>query len=865
MPTEPATGSEASTALSPRPETATRSATVHPRPRPRPEILAPAGDFECVRAAVENGADAVYFGVQKWNARARAKNFPVEELPELLSFLHLRGVKGYVTFNTLLFSNELAEGEALLERILAAGPDALILQDFGVARLARAISPDVHLHASTQTTTTCPEQMESLRELGFSRVILARELSVADIRRIKASTDMPLEVFVHGALCVAYSGQCLTSEAIGGRSANRGACAQACRFPYELHVDGRRHDLGEKQYLISPQDLAAYDLVPELLELVVSLKIEGRLKAPEYVAATTRAYRKAVDGATAAAVAAASTATAAPAPGGQPLLTRDEVLGLEQVFSRGLSHGFLGGVNHQVLVPALSPKKRGLFLGHVTGVLGSRVAVKLEGPLKPGDGVVFDYGRPQDDEPGGRVLHVWKDGRRVEAADAPDAVEFEVRECPPPRAGWRLWKTDDPALDRALRATFERTGARVPVDALVEEAAGALKVTFTDGTHRVTGEAGPLQVAERRPLTEDYLREQLGRLGDTPFVLRGLEARLGRVILPVSRLNDLRRRLTAELVRLRRANPGYRIQGGALARLRVAAQFPAPKKKSADPPPRLAVLCRSMDQVEAALAEGATWIECDYEDPRRYRDAAERVHAAGAVLCLAPPRILKPGEQGFLKLLLGAGPDAVLARSTGHLPWFRREAPGVPLVGDFSLNAANDLTADWLLAQGLLRFVPSYDLNFEQLAALFARTDASRAEVVVHQYMPMFHMEHCVFAACLSTGKDYTDCGRPCDRHDLALKDWSGRAHPVKADAGCRNTIYNAVPQSASQYVRRFLDLGVRWFRLELLRETGDEARRLVRGYADVLAGRSDGQTLWQELRASNYLGVTRGPLGRED
>ena len=221
--------------------------------RSRPEVLAPAGDFDCVRAAVENGADAVYFGVSKFNARARARNFAVEELPELLSMLRLRGVKAYVTFNTLIFSNELDEAEKLLEKIIAAGPDAMLLQDLGVARLVRELAPGFPLHASTQTTTTCPEQMELLRELGFERVVLARELSLAEIRKIKAQTDMPLEVFAHGALCVAYSGQCLTSEALGGRSANRGACAQACRLPYTLIVDGAPRDLGERKYLISPQ------------------------------------------------------------------------------------------------------------------------------------------------------------------------------------------------------------------------------------------------------------------------------------------------------------------------------------------------------------------------------------------------------------------------------------------------------------------------------------------------------------------------------------------------------------------------------------------------------------------------------------
>jgi len=806
--------------------------------RSRPEVLAPAGDMDCVRAAIENGADAVYFGVRKWNARARATNFAVEELPELFSTLHLRGVKGYVAFNTLVFSNELSEAAELLERILAAGPDAFILQDFGVARLLRALAPDVPLHASTQTTTTTAEQMDYLRELGFSRVILARELSVPEIRKIRAATDMPLEVFVHGALCVAYSGQCLTSEALGGRSANRGACAQACRLPYELVVDGERRDLGDRKYLISPQDLAAFDAMGELVDLVQSVKIEGRLKTPEYVAATTRAYRKAVDQAAAE-------------------FTRDEVLELQQVFSRGLTHGFLGGTNHQILVEGRSPKKRGVYLGKVERVRGSRVALTLEAPLKPGDGIVYDYGRPEEDEPGGRILHVWRDDLRVDEADRPDPVEFEVRECPSPKIGWRVWKTSDPAMYRRLRSTFEKTGPRIPVDAGVEEASGNLKITLSDGDRQVSGETGPLQEAKKRPLTAEYLREHLGRMGQTPFELRSLEVRLGNVMVPVSQINDLRRRLTDDLVRLRRSPRPYRIFPG-----RLPATL-SPGEPAAAGRPELVVLCRTLEQTRAALEEGIRWIECDFDDIRKYRDAVPLARGANAKILLAPPRIFKPGETGILRNVLGAGPNGILVRSTAHLRFFTAEAPYLILVGDFPLNAANELSVDWYFSKGLHRLVPSYDLSWEQLQALLGRTDPGRLEVTVHQHMPMFHMEHCVFAAALSKGKDCTDCGRPCDRHDVRLRDWSGMEHPLKADVGCRNTIFNAVAQSASTYLKPMLDRGVRWFRVELLLEAPPETRRLVQGYRNLLEGRGDGERLWRELRASNVLGVTRGPLGR--
>lgn len=806
--------------------------------RARPEVLAPAGDFDCVRAAVENGADAVYFGIQKWNARARAANFPLEELPDLFAFLRLRGVKGYVTFNTLIFSNELEEAQKTLQTIVAAGPDAFILQDLGIARLLREMAPGVPLHASTQTTTTAPEQMELLQELGFTRVVMARELSIAELRKVKAATSMELEVFAHGALCVAYSGQCLTSEALGGRSANRGACAQACRLPYDLMVDGERRELGDQKYLISPQDLAAYELVPELMDVVSCLKIEGRLKTPEYVAATTRAYRKAVDNAAA-------------------RFSRNEVLTLQQVFSRGFSPGFLSGINHQALVPGLSPKKRGVYMGKVSATRGVRVMMTLEAPMKPGDGIVYDYGKPQDDEPGGRVSAVWRQGSRVDGADAPDSVEFEVWECPAPQVGWKVWKTSDPALYRTLRATFEKTiGTRVPVDAVVDDNQGQLRIALSDGVHRVTGETGPLQVAQKRPLTADYLRQQLGRMGSTPFELRGLDARLGNVMVPVSLLNELRRTLCEDLEKVRRANPNYELRPGALDRLR------RPPTRSHGIP-QLIVLCRTLEQVRVALDEGITTVECEFEDIRKYKEAVPLARAKGASIFLAPPRIHKPGELGILRNVAGALPDGILVRSTAHVAFAAREAPKLQLIGDFSLNSANELTTDLYLSKGLARWVPSYDLNWEQFQALMGRVDPGRAEVVIHHHMPMFHNEHCVFAALLSKGKDATDCGRPCDRHALALKDWAGHEHLVKADVGCRNTVYNAIAQSASQYVRRMVDLGVRWFRVELLQEGPEAAKSLVFRYRELLDGRGDGEKLWKELRASNVLGVTRGPLGR--
>ena len=320
------------------PATPAAEASLAPRPTPvRPELLAPAGDWECARAAGENGADAIYFGLERFNARMRASNFTVADLPKLMEYLHRRGVRGYVTFNILVFADELAAAEDYLKSIISAGVDAAIVQDIGICRLIRALSPDFPIHASTQMTVTSDAGVEFARELGASLVVLARENSLKEIAAIQAAQrtscragsfasragagtntgprargngadpamvasgdaalqPMPLEVFVHGALCVAYSGQCLTSESLGGRSANRGECAQACRMPYELVSDGRTVDLGDRRYLLSPQDLSGLDVLPDLVHAGVrSLKIEGRLKSPEYVASITRVYRQALD------------------------------------------------------------------------------------------------------------------------------------------------------------------------------------------------------------------------------------------------------------------------------------------------------------------------------------------------------------------------------------------------------------------------------------------------------------------------------------------------------------------------------------------------------------------------------------------
>ncbi len=867
-----------------------------------PELLAPAGDWDCAKAAVENGADAIYFGLEKFNARMRARNFTEADLPRLMSFLHRRGLKGYVTFNTLVFENEMDQAEQYARAIICAGVDAAIVQDVGICRLLRSLSPDFPIHVSTQMTVTSAAGIDFARELGCDLVVLARECTLKEIERIQQlqaarGQPLPLEVFVHGALCVAYSGQCLTSEALGGRSANRGECAQACRMPYDLISDGKLVPLGDRKYLLSPQDLASVELLPELVRLgIASLKIEGRLKSPEYVANITRVYRQALDRL------GDDKQTAEPGPGAEcggeegpgptaPSTARYE---MEMAFSRGLFTGWFRGINNQALVHGRFGKKRGVYLGKVEGVQRAGVLVRLEGSLKPGDGVVFDAGQPEEEEEGGRVYeikaapyprketsgngtspvgqnnrHNNDDAHLVLLTFGRGDIDFS-RVHP----GDKLWKTSDPELERRLRQSFAGDTPKFqrPVSMETHGMAGKpLTVIVRDEAGHVVrlDSAMPLMAAEKQPLTTERLRQQLGRLGGTPFRLETLDNRLDSgLVLPLSELNRLRREAVRQLEELRAQPCQWTIQCGVgggefkvQSVLRSSIEEGGSPKSTIEP--ELIVLVRSLAQLEAALSAGVETLYCEFEDPKKYREAVGRFRSfphttPRPTIWVAPPRIFKMGEDWTLKQVHSAEADGYLVRNYDHLQFFSQDRR----IGDYSLNIANRLGADYFKTRfGLERITASYDLNVWQLEALLEAAPPGWFEVTIHQHMPMFHMEHCVFCAFLSDGTDYTNCGRPCDRLEVKLQDRVGAQHPVKADAGCRNTVFNALAQTGAESVPRLLALGLRHFRIEFLTETPEQVRQTISKYRQLLRGEITGAQLWRELKLLNQLGVTRGQL----
>jgi U32 family peptidase len=815
----------------------------------KPEVMSPAGYWPQLHAAIEAGADAVYFGLKHFSARAKV-GFSLAELPDVVRTLHQRGVRGYVTFNTLVFEHELPEAARTIAAIAEAGVDAMIVQDYGIVRLARQIVPDMELHASTQMSITDVEGVRLAQSFGVHRVTLARELSLDEIRAILAKTECELEMFVHGALCVAYSGQCFSSEAWGGRSANRGQCAQACRLPYELLVDGGLKPLADARYLLSPGDLYALRQVPEIVAMgVAALKIEGRYKDADYVALTTQAYRKAVD----------------EAWSGRPLtVDAREELQLEQVYSRGLGPFFTSGTNHQTVVSGRAPRHRGVRMGRVTDVEIDRVVLETTdahqiAPLKAGDGVVFDaadWRSPGEPEEGGRVYEALPrlDGR-LELRFGNGVIRWARI-----RPGDLVWRTHDPELDRIVKPILESAVpiARQPVQVRVTAVEGAPLVSEWSLAKRpemqVTVESddamGP---ALKRAVSVEVLRDQLGRLGNTPYELADVTLEMaGSPFVPVSVLNQLRREAVEQLQKIQGRPRVMPVHDPVLP----AAEKTAP---ASDGPIELHLLVRTPEQLDAALSLRPASVTLDYLDLYGLRPSVERVKSSGIVARVASPRVLKPGEARILNFLLSLD-CTLLIRSAGLLHALQ-ERSHPQLIGDFSLNAANSLTAEIYLELGLTRVTPTHDLNAAQVAELARKAGADKIEVVAYHHLPVFHTEHCVFCRFLSTGTSYRDCGRPCEKHKVALRDHTGRAHPVMADVGCRNTVFGAEAQEASSHFDAWRRAGIRHFRLEFVHESAEQVREVTRAFESVLTRRTTASQLTAELKRIAPEGTTEGSL----
>ncbi|MEM9409594.1 MAG: DUF3656 domain-containing protein [Planctomycetota bacterium] len=807
----------------------------------KPELMSPAGYWPQLEAAVACGADAVYFGLNHFSARAKV-GFGLEELDETIGYLHRHAVKGFVTFNTLVFDHEMSLAEDAILAIAESGADAIIVQDIGVAKLARNLVPDLEVHGSTQMSITSAEGAELAASLGCNRVVLGRELSLTDIRRISKATNVELEVFVHGALCVSYSGQCFSSEAWGGRSANRGQCAQACRLSYELLVDDAKKDLGEYRYLLSPGDLYALEQIPELIDIGIDcFKIEGRYKDAEYVAMTTKAYRDAIDRVFDERV--------------KQSITFDE---LTQVYSRGLGPHFIAGANHQTVVEARIPRHRGLKVGVVTDVKTRSVIVAADHQVRAGDGVVFDstaWRSPDEPEEGGNIFSV------IPVSPQDCELQFGHGEIDFSRIqiGDPLYRTNDPRLNKKARKLVKKqhrtTGICFEVKAVEGQPLKILATTDHDESATFVGSEN-LAAAKSRALNKDLLVEQFSRLGGTPFHFRKVDWVMDQpVFCPISLLNEARRALVEQLLLTRKPTAK---QIASTRQFEVGDSHETLIEPGAV---QLHLLVRSADQLDAAIESRPASITLDYLELYGLRSSVEKILGSGIVARVASPRILKPSEQKIVRFLLSLKCE-ILVRSGGLFQGLMEQPTlQAKLHGDFSLNAANTVSTATYLNMGLDRVTPTYDLNAQQISELAKTIDPCRLEVVVFHHLPVFHTEHCVFCRFLSNGTNHTNCGHPCEKHRIAIKDSRGFKHAVMADVGCRNTVFGAEAQSGVNHLNQWLDKGLRHFRIEFVHQNSDQVREVTRAFSEFVAQKIDANKLRQRLQKWTDQGTTEGSL----
>jgi putative protease len=805
-----------------------------------PELLLPVGNMSMCLAAIHGGADAVYIGVPYFNARGRTTDFPLKELKEMIDLCHLYGVRVNLASNIVIFQNELPKVVEIFSEVLKMGPDAFIVQDLGLAQMIRAIAPKQRIHASTQMTVTNADAIKLVDDLKIDRFVLGRENSLDEIRKIRENTDKELEVFVHGALCVSYSGQCFTSESLGGRSANRGQCAQSCRLPYELYVDDEKRDFGDRQYFVSPKDLMGIAEVPELKKIGIdSYKIEGRLKTPEYVSAAAKNYREVLDGA--------------------PLDLERRTQELATTYSRGFFSGWLNGVNHQELVDGTYSANRGLEVGVIKEFNRKGLPlIESTRELKAGMGLLFVDGK---EEQGSKIFLAEKVKGYFEVKLLQKNIKL--------KEGMKVYLNSDEAQTKELQKTWSSREhmKRIPLRFNVTAKLGEklhIEAIDPEGRKAEIYSENNLSPASNRPVTEDFFKDELSSLGMTVYTLNSFNATIDQnLFFNHKELKELRRELISKMsaIRVDRSQDIFETSIPTVITNQKASNY------------GLNILLRSRAQVEGFIQHFSQFeslkhliksVILDFEFGKDYAPSIEMLKSIGVRAGIATTRILKPDEYYNLNIIMRCKPDLVLVRNLGAFHYLK-EKSSIPLIGDFSLNVTNSLTHSYLINKGLETVNVSYDLNQDQLLDLVDKSDSSKVEVTLHQYMPEFHMEHCVFAAFLSKGTSFKDCGKPCEKHEVKLKDPYGNMHFLKPDQECRNTFFKATPQSASFLIGQLKAKGVETYRLEALNEDVTKINMKIMTYLELLDERITSEEAMKRLQMAESYGLGMGQINKAD
>jgi putative protease len=773
-------------------------------------LLAPAGGPEALRAAVRNGADAVYLGTQDLNARRGAENFASDALADACRYAHLRGSKVYLTANVLILQEEMRDALVMIARAWEAGVDAVIVQDLGLMHCIRSSLPEVRIHASTQVDVHNAASIRLLERLDVSRVTLARELSVPEITTLAASTAVELESFVHGSLCFSHSGQCFMSSLVGGRSANRGQCAQPCRLPYELlDVLGEAAETPGR-YLLSPRDLCGIELLPALAASgLAAVKIEGRMKSPEYVAAVVSVYRAAIDRVLADPEAFAVRGV--------------ETDTLEEAFNRGFTPGYLADVRDDQLMSYQRPNNRGVAIGRVAETRAGRAVIALERALESGDTVEFWTAAGRFAQTAGPLGLA--EGS-VSAAPAGAKVSIAVEK--PVRTGDRVFRVMNAALMEAARRSWQSAEEKraVPLRIHVRVRVGEpLSLTLEASGVSVTVAGAAVEAARTRPVTVDEVAEHIGRFGGTPYVAADVTVHLDALAgIGFSELHRVRREAVDRLDDARLA-PWARQPAPA------GLTPPALPSRAGAPAPALELVVSVADEAigRACLKAGASRVliaEGGVEpwDRKAHALLPRIAHEADVPALLErAARFAAPCTAGNLGLL-----------------WETAQHGGA-VEADWGLGAMNPWTVGVLAASGATAVWVSPEISGRQIADLVAASSVPIG-VLAGGRVELMVAEHCVLQ---SAGPCSHQCASCVRRHGTwTLRDRKGYVMPVTTDQAGMAHIYNAVPLDLSRSIAELMDAGVAMVRLEMQTYDAAEAASVTREWSDRLKRATAGKQL---------------------
>lgn len=773
------------------------------------ELLAPVGSFDALKAAVQNGANAVYLGGKDFSARASANNFDREELIEAVKYAHIRDVRVFVTTNTLIKQDEIEDFVEYAKFLYDIDVDALIMQDIGVAMLIHDLLPDFELHASTQMVAHSLEDVQYLESIGFKRVVLARELTVDEIKYICDNTNVDIEIFVHGALCVCYSGGCLMSSMIGNRSGNRGRCAQPCRQKYtmiDISTGEEIHSNGE--YLLSTKDLNTIEDVDKIIETgVLSLKIEGRMKKPEYVATVINSYRNAIDEYQATKKVNISTET---------------MEDLYTIFNRKFTKGLILGEVGEDVMNSNVPNNQGLYVGKVVDYnkKAKRLKIKLEGTLKKGDGINLGGGTIGRIIKGKEIAQIGYKGETIE-------LDFigEARKNQP------VFKTSDTNLiDKAQKTyTQDKEFAKSLIDAEITIKLGEypeLKL-IDKNNNSVTVKGDKLvEKALKVALGEEKIETQIKKLGNTPYELDDLKINLDEgVSMPISLINQMRREAIELLDEAR-----IPVKDRAYKDSKIKY---SPKKyaKDTNSNSKIRVKINNIEALKSIINLDIDMIY--YEDVATLEQAMAMATANNKKLIYSAPRIVRNKEYKRLEKSNEYCKENVQISALGQVKYYKENSENVSFDVDYYLNPFNSETINHYKKEGATTVCISQELNIHEIKETTKYTDME-IETVAYGYIPMMLSEYCPMGVVARSCKKDKRCAT-CKESKYVLRDFKGEEYRISQDLFCRSTIYNSIANCLINNLDELSDAGINIFRLDFTHESPELISKITKAFINTV------------------------------